>query len=82
MHNEIKRLGAPLERGVRMLAADGRWLLGRTGDKQGKPLDVANQCGPLRMFVGVFAALLGSSRDRWEEAKSIHDLQAPSTNGN
>jgi hypothetical protein len=82
LHNEIKRLAAPLRRGVTLLANDGRWLLGRTGDKQGKPLDVANQSGPLRTFVGLFAALLSSSRDRWEEAKSIHDLQAPSSNGN
>ena len=81
MRNDMKRFAAPVERGIRMLAADGRWLLGRSGDKQGKPLDVATQSGPIRMLFGAFAALLGSSRDRWEEAKSIHDLQAPSSNG-
>lgn len=82
MRNDMKRFAEPVERGIRKLAADGRWLLGRSGDKQGKPLDVANQCGPIRILLGAFAALLGSSRDRWEEAKSIQDLQAPSSNGN
>lgn len=38
LRSEIKRLENPIMRGVKLLAADGRWLLGRTGDKQGKPL--------------------------------------------
>ena len=79
---EMRMRAEPIERGIRKLAEAGRWLLGRSGDQQAKPLDIASQSRPVRWLTGMFAALLGISKDRWEEAKSYHEIQSQSSNDN
>lgn len=71
LRDQVRERAVPVERGIRKLASEHQWLLGRAE----RIADGVVQSGPVRWLVGAFAVLLGESRERWQDAKDVHDRQ-------